>query len=816
MPLQVMIVVVLLTFAMPLLANDQQACASTRYDFNVNSQGIEEALSELAQQAGCQLLFSYDVVELQKSKQVVGRYDIGSALAILLEGTVLSGRLTEYGVIVITLSRNKTNRRGESMNSKKKILASTIAFFMGGGEMALAQTQNSSSEEAWLLEEIVVTAQKREQSLKDVPISIVAFGEDDLNKQGITNLQDLALATPGLSLDRANGLRRVIVMRGIGNPSGNASLIGIYLDEASMTGGPGRQLDVRPLDLQRVEVLRGPQGTLYGEGSVGGTIRFITNAPELDAFSASMGLSATSTQGGDASQEIKGVVNIPLVEDVLGLRIAGLYENLGGWIDQPLANKEDINDGELSHFRATALWQASDALQIKASALVHRNNGSPNRAEDDNGNFTQVFNQLTSPSTEDDYEVYSLTATYDFDGFQLLSSSSHVNREHQIRDTGGNRSFVDGAVVSHQFLDNSPQSFEAFNQELRLSSTGDGAWQWTVGGFYRDATDNFSLAGFFGAPLPLGTPTPAPLALLPPVFNLERHVQSQSWAVFGNSSYQLTDRLEVGAGLRYFEDDRELVSGNNQSGTFDSLNPRFYASYDVTDAIRPYASIAKGFRSGGFNALGQPSYDPESLWTYELGVKLNALDGRLSADIALFNTDYDDYQISETIVGVGSILSNAGKAEVQGIEWDLSLQATEALSLGFRGNYVNAEYAELNPGVTIKTEGRELDGVPDYNLTLFADLAFNAADRPGYVRLDYSQQGRSYFHNPAIPNRDEISDIIKMLNLQASWDWSEQVTVGLFARNLLNDRGYVSTGVLSDSSARSRPRSVGLEANFTF
>src|SRR6185312_736862 len=191
------------------------------------------------------------------------------------------------------------------------------------------------------LEEVIVTAQKREERLIDVPIAISTFTGDELQKRGLVRLDDFAYAVPGLSIQNS-GFEHRIVLRGVSNFAGsNSSLIGMYLDEANATSTRSAQLDMSTLDLERVEVLRGPQGTLYGEGSLGGTIRFITRDPTLDRVTTSSDLEASFTQDGQPGQRVEAAISLPVITDQFGVRIAGLYDHGGGWIDQPAAGRKD-------------------------------------------------------------------------------------------------------------------------------------------------------------------------------------------------------------------------------------------------------------------------------------------------------------------------------------------------------------------------------------------------------------------------------------------------------------------------------------------
>ena len=696
------------------------------------------------------------------------------------------------------------------MNSKKNILASTIAFFVGmGGQSVVAQDDvNAKPKGNYSIEEIVVTAQKREQRLIDVPISIVAMSAAEIEARGISNFEDLGLAVPGLTVQDNGGNVRRAFIRGLGNSAGfSSSLIGLYIDDVSVSGNPAFTLDVRPYDMERVEVLRGPQGTLYGDGSVGGTIRFITKKPQLDSFGGKVDVAASFTEDGEPSQKIQGAVNVP-VSDTFGLRIAGTYENADGWIDQPAESVEDFNGQEVSNLRVNTLWHATDALDVSAMVILHRNNASVNIGEDDNGDFTQVLGLTGTPSFEDDYELYSLTLAYGFDAFEVLSSTSYLDSSTLTGQYGFRSGSIDG------YLGDNPVEATIFTEELRISSISEGAWNWTMGVFYKDRqidqeTNDVQVGPVDG--LPFGPP-----------FDLAPDYQSStSWAVFGDTSYDLTDRLEVGVGVRYFEDDRdrEFTDGTpTQKGTFDSTSLRAYVNYDLTEDIRVYASVAEGFRSGGFNSLGQAPFEPEDILSYELGTKMSLLEGRLNAEVALFYSDYTDFQISGVLPPPAvpvQITSNGGDAEVKGVDLSFTWQATDSLVLGFNGNYVDTEVVELGVTSSSHAVGDRLDFAPEYGLVFFATQNFDWGGKPGFVRLDYSQQGEML-----LTSRSRgifgSSDVIRMVNANVQWELNEKLSIGVFGKNLLDEDGYLDPQLELGGAARPRPRTFGLQLSVDF
>ena len=493
----------------------------------------------------------------------------------------------------------------------------------------------------------------------------------------------------------------------------------------------------------------------------------------------------------------------------------GTYDNAGGWIDQPAVPDEDINDQDLKNLRVKGLWNPGDALKINATATIHRNStGALPSGEDENGNYTQPFQLLTTPSSQEDYELYNATLIYDFEKVSFLSASSYIDSDRLTKDYGQVFQFFPipfppiNAWVEQQGI-----STKVFTEEVRLNSRGKDSWQWTVGAFYRNAQSTQFSTGFLtGLPGPLPTRTPTPFL---------RKEDSESWAIFGTTSFDVTERTEVGIGLRYFEDDQKLFDGaTTQIGTFDSLSPRAYLNFDINNDVMAYASVAKGFRSGGFNALGQPSYEPESVWSYELGTKMTSWNGRIQAELAIFYSDYSDYQILGVLPPPApfiGILSNAGDAEIKGVDWAITLQPADNISFVFNGTYVDATFVNINALSASYSVDDRVPLVPKYQVALSGIYDFVLKDMPGNIRLDYNQQGKSFFANRTFGDHfHDTSDVIDMLNLNVSWQFNKQISFGLFARNLLDDRGFLNAKRIFGEEVRPRPRTVGFELGLRY
>lgn len=805
---------------------ERAEASSQRVPLDISSQPIGDALNEFAHQAGLQVVFYTDIGRGLMAPAVTGAFTAKEALERLLAGTGLHYQFIGAGTVVIRDSKGERTSDVASASAGALRLAqaavtTTSVRSSAEAPQIAAELPRQLTESGSQLEEIIVSAQKREERLIDVPISIVALSGQELERRKVTSLDDLSLFVPGLSIQSSGSFQRRIVLRGISNIFGSSSLIGLYLDEADVTSAsPSAQLDLRTYDLDRIEVLRGPQGTLYGAGSAGGTIRFLTKDPVLDRFEMKADVAVLFTQDGGPGQRIEAVVNVPLKSNELGLRIAGTFDHEGGWIDQPLADVENYNGQNLTNVRVKALWQPVPQLAVNALALIHRNDAAPNVGEDADGNYVQGFNQTSTPSGEDDYDVLNLTLNYDASAFRVVSSTSYLQTDKEMRRFGGRFPLTPPPSAQFEYLYTLPvSSTYVLTEELRLSSVDAGPWQWTLGGFYRDARALSSNPGFyFGLPVPSGAPLPA---LIP---GSQSDQSSRASAVFGDASYEMTDRITIGAGLRYFEDRQEFASGGveslgpAQSGKFHALSPRLYAQFKVSRVLNTYLSAAEGFRSGGFNLLNQPSYDPEHVRTYELGAKMTVADGRVGANAALFYSDYTDYQIVGYVPSLAlNITSNAGSARIAGVELDLSWQPGDQWYLGLSGNYLDTEFYEINVASSSYAVGDPVDLIPNYTVTGSVQRDFDLSGKRGFLRMDYDRRGRATYRNRSIgPWYFSESDVISMLNFNASLQWSESLSLGLFVRNMLNDRGLNDPVSIEGLGSRIRPRTLGIEFGVNF
>ncbi|MCG8503504.1 MAG: TonB-dependent receptor [Sphingomonadales bacterium] len=657
-------------------------------------------------------------------------------------------------------------------------------------------------------EVITVTALKREQSLLEVPAAVTVFDGEELDRRAIQSIQDLSFAVPGLALREDGPGSYQIFLRGLSNQYGNGALVGVYLDESPVSLTGFDQLSQPNLDLARIEVLKGPQGTLYGQGSVSGVIRYITNSPDLSGFSAYLEGQLTTVNDGDIGKKAEAVLNLPVVKDVFGLRVAATLERDGGWQDQPEAGIEDGNGQDLEHIRIKALWNITDNFSAEAKVAIHN---AEHRLGQGYEQPDRTVNVAIDPAKElipkdFEYQIYALDLIYDFGGVELLSATTRINHDHNypFSYVGGPETIWEGGLEGNdaRFLE-----LDQFTQEVRLTSTGDGRFNWTLGGFYKDVDRELFVNDidtlFFGT-------------LFPDAI-FESDLESQSYAVFADASFAVTDRITVGVGGRYFSDD-QISESDGGDDTFDKFDPRAFVSFAVSEAVNVYASYGQGFRSGGFNSRGLPPYGPETLKSYEIGVKGSAFDGVLDFEIAAYYSDYDD-MLRRGLVFVEesgeflSLTSNVGKAEILGIEFGFNLYPTEGLSLYATGSVIDTEIKEVNAEDATNIAGDIIDYVPEFAFTLGGQYSFeisNSAD--GFVRIDFSHRDRvPYTDRTSFPGQfvPQFSDELNLLNARMGATFGNK-WVELFVTNLTNENKYIDPYHQWTNANRTRPRTFGI------
>ncbi len=700
----------------------------------------------------------------------------------------------------------------------KKSLAVAVSLAISG-PTALAQQAGGGA-----LEEIVVTASKREQNLLEVPSSVQAFQGSQLEREGLRDLGELTQRIPGASIvSKSAAGFETIQLRGISSGTVGDATVGYYIDELAF-GIPNLQLapPSRLIDLERVEVLRGPQGTLYGQGSMGGTIKMITRRPDTSEFDVKLAAEGSQTEDGGDNYAVDAAVNIPVVEGKFALRLSGGYEDLSGFAESLDTGDDEINETESKNFRVRALWTPSEKLEVTAGYWYVSN-------DQDFSNFlvnedpAQIFTGRTEDSwVETEADLYSLFISYDM-GFATLESGTSYTDYTLSFDLGFGVPIAPGLDVA--LVNRSEFPTDAFNQELRLVSNSDGPTRWIVGLFYTDASIDSEIDLFFSPDLE---------GALPPLLADVGTIDTESWSVYGELSHEFMDGFLTGlVGLRYYEDDREakgdsLIYGPSpaQDETFDSVNPRFNLSINPSDDGMVYINAAKGFRSGTIQTQGQaflPSLigvetdvvvDSDEMWTYELGTKWSLANGSLILDVAAYYTDWSDIQVPFDAVGSGLVsVINGGDAEITGLDFGISwMTPIEGLSFDATGNFNDTEFQDTNPALAASlptvAEGEPIPGVPETSYrvagTYLAPLGYRSLDF--YTNLAYAYRDKQIDLASGLESED-IENLSARIGVRG-----DQWEAYLFGNNLTDERG---PSVLQATTLQTPyPRRVGLQLRY--
>jgi iron complex outermembrane receptor protein len=810
--------------AISILISSAHVNADSTLHFNIPRQNADVALLQFGTQADISVVYDHNLIKNLLTNQLHGEFTLEQGIRILLKDSGLKAEFKSSSHLVVT--RNYWGI--DQMNSKKNLLASTIAFFMGSGAAVVSAADQNQVEELNQrgMEEIIVTAQKREQRLIDVPISISVIDEQVLKNASIKSISDLSYLVPNLSVVESSSGAPVYTIRGVGNGGGNrnSALVGVYLDNIPLSFGAAFSVDLQSIDIARVEVLKGPQGTLYGAGSVGGTIRYVSNKPSFDGVEGSIGLSFSDTAGGDTSNEVTGVVNLPVIDDVLAFRVAATYKDRGGWIDKinDPGGEENFNGNELSHIRLRGLWQVSDDFTADLALIQHRNDAGGQfitnigDVRDSNYKVTERNGlPLGDTGFSNDYDLYNLTLNYDFGWAKLVSSSAQVEGENTNGADSQDLSAFTGIPGFGNFASEITTEKSAFSQELRLVGSHS-QLHWVVGAFYTDIETTSQISAGTGSYLN-GDAFPGESFLGSATNN---RGTSESYALFGDIAYDITEQLTLALGTRYFEDKQSQfnVSGgvttDDKTGKFDKQSSRVSLSYALSENATLYASASQGFRSGGFNeGVGVPDYGPEEVNAFELGAKGSLLDGRLNAEAALFFSQYDDYIM--TLIDPLDLLrnnsnQNGGGAEIQGVEFSTQFQLTENLSLGLSGNVTETEFVTVTtPTLNV---GDPINNVPKYSYSANANYRFNWSEAAsGFAYLGYNRQGPSTLI--ARPSVDLESSDLGFLNATLGAQWQD-LTLSLSGANLTNERRSTVTPFIT--SSQRRPRTVSVDLRYAF
>ena len=680
--------------------------------------------------------------------------------------------------------------------------------------------------------DIIVTAQKRSERLIDVPQSVSVITGGTLQNQHAERLSDYLTRIPSANVVESQPGSSRIVLRGI-NTGGVGATVATYIDEApfgsatALANGGVLAPDLDPFDLERVEVLRGPQGTLYGANSLGGLVKLVTVTPNPGAFDAAGEISVENVAHGETGYLGRVAANVPLGSD-LAVRATGFYRSDPGYIDDPLRGS-DVNDGKTYGGRISLMARPAPALRIRASALMQniRSDGTnvvdvypvtlrPTIGKYDHERFVNEPNNI-------DYRLYNTTIDYDFGPVSLVSATSYGTLK-QVGIVDGS-----GALGAPVGLDQGMRQ-RRFTQEVRLASNGPDAIEWTLGGFYTHESNRLAQNVFFVDPLTGDR-------LLDGLLVVALPSRYRELAGFANATWHIAPKFDLTAGGRYSHNRQSSeqatsglllpaatnVSGKSSDSVFTySIAPQYKPSRNTTI----YARIAKGYRPGGPNALSPDAPDavprqfgPDTTINYEVGLKTQAADRLWSLELTAFLTNWKDIQLLVQL-GQFGVNTNGGGARSKGVEISAGLNPSRSLSLYANGAYVDAfltDDAVLAGGL----KGDQLPYNPKWQSTIGAEyehpLSGSVNGRAG-ISWHYTASRFSDFNPPPAPDVPAAPqhklDSFSQIDAHAGVDVGK-FRVDAFVRNLTGSRAIVNIGAFGAfngdlAAAVIMPRTFGL------
>lgn len=645
----------------------------------------------------------------------------------------------------------KFARAETGTNAFTSILLGLAAAAAAGPTAAQSTSVTAMDHETTTLQEVVVTARKRDEKLLEVPAPVSAISAETLALTQAVRLEDYLKQIPGATFDNARAGQTKVIFRGI-NAGDNSATVVTYIDNVPLTpSGPAANsgyvtLNLDPSDLAQIEVDRGPQGTLYGANAIGGVLKYVTVKPDPNNFSGRIEASGEAVAHGGVGGTVRGAINVPLINDKLGLRVSAYNRNDPGYIDDPQLKLKEVNSDHVSGGRAALLWNASDSLTVNLSAMVQLMRAKGNDYVDyDPFTGKPLFGDLTHgrylPNEwfTSRNAVYNADIQWDLKWAKLLSSTSYSTLQN-----GGNSDLTNayGPLLSGA-LGRPNTGFDnplivhgsQITEELRLTSSGESKMEWQIGGYFtRDQTRYDQSANL------VDIPTQTYVTDYGPIFQGYLNNQYIEHSGFGNIDYHFTPQFDVALGARYSVDDQKLrsffqgllfgdtinsLTADHERAVTWAVNPR----YKINQDEMIYARVATGYRPGGGSLLVpaaieaglSPTFKPEHLISYETGWKASLFDRRVTVDVSVYYIRWTDVQEAIT---VGSFVygGNGGAAHSQGVETSFTWLPVTGLNLSANLTYdtTRLDHDEAgNPDMS--KAGLRLPGTPKFSGNFAAD-----------------------------------------------------------------------------------------------
>lgn len=787
--------------------------------FDLPAQDAVTAIPAFARQAGIQILVAESAARGRRTAAVKGVLPLSAALAQFLAGSGLRIATNDGRTVTLAPEAPPPPRPG-------------------------AATAGADALPAFPLPEIVVTALRREEPSQATPAALAVVRQDALRSRAARDYADYLGATPGVTFAQSGFGAMRVTIRGVSDGIGvTHPLTGIYIDETPITESFQATLDPGIYDIDRIEVLKGPQGTLYGAGSMGGTVRIITRKPRLDTLESEIEAAVSDVAHGGIGGRIDGIVNVPLVRGRMALRASGGYRRDAGWIDDVRRGERNANGVEKTSGRVQLLITPGEKTSVILGLLYQGEDlGAP--ARDDLALPDHQTARSLSEHSRSEAALYSLTIRHDFEQASLTSASSYLYktgfsandatravRPVLLRLAGVSLGPGEGVALQ------SDSDFHVFSHELRLASRGTGRVEWLAGAFYSKSENGFHQAFDFTA-----APSAGGAATGPAFYDSLQEYQIRQIAAFGTLTLNVTEALSLTAGLRVFDVAQRStqaesgtlaggVAARQQKAGGSSSTRKYLARYQLAPGAMAYVQASQGYRNagatGGFphhacaadlaaHGYRTPpaQYGPDTLWNYEIGSKNTLLNGRMTLNGAAFYIDWRNIQSSVGLPCGFSFIVNSGRAVSKGAELDATFRLSRSLTLAGALAYIDARIRQGAPG------GAARAGDP---LPLTARWSWNASllyereigdGLTGFLRGEINHVGARWSGFRSAPGGTRRLGDSTTLALRAGVSgthWS----VALYGGNLTDERIMIYAPGTDDTLVGS-PRVIGLHARVMY
>ncbi|WP_320044330.1 TonB-dependent receptor [uncultured Desulfobacter sp.] len=746
---------------------------ASKMSWDIRPQSLKSALETYQQISGLNLAYSDNLVEGKTTRGVQGNHTREQTLEKVLDNTGLTYVVTSKGTVILKVKKSEAAQE-ENLPSDET----------AGNKAKKTEPQQAHME----MQVVTVTANKTEENIQDVPMSITAFNELIMDDKNITSISELSNFVPNLTInDQGISSSARPAMRGVLAELGSAEVsTGIFIDGVPVLtkAGYGDPLQ----DIERVEVLRGPQGTLYGKGTSAGAINIITRQPDNN-YRGKVSVDV----GEDNKKEIALNLSGPIIQDKLFFGLSGQSYAKDGFIDNGYTG-DQADDRAHWYGKGKLRWTPTDDLDVSLifSYLQYDNGGT------------------TMGLSEDSAATLGLTASGDRKVYSDLDTQDKTKIEAQALKVSYdlNDTLTLTSITTHRFLKNDGAIDFDFNpveqthatgasendkisQELRLSSNAE-KMRW-VAGIYYDKDDNTDDRTWNS-------------------YVMKKDLGAEAYALFGQLRYALTPKIGVTGGLRYETQNRDMQNYNNGKSfedTWDDIAPKFSVDYAITEQVMGYATVAKGFRAGGFNSSSTDSkydtYDSEELWSYEIGAKSQLLENRLIITGSLFYMDIDDMQVSESLADAPwGYVTNVGTAVSYGAELEVQAKITPQFTITANVGYTHVEYEEYKDDSGDYSDNK-IPNVPDYTFAIGGQYR---AGNGLYAGVDLVGVGKTYIERTNTYKRDAY----QLINAKIGYE-TENWDIYLYGKNIF-DEDYSKVG--TSYIYYSQPRELGVKLTYRF